>query len=136
MKSGLTAGFFYFLIVGTAGVSLGVLREMFLTPQFGRTIAIFMELPLMLLVAWYGCRLMVRWVKVPEEYVPRIAMGVVALAALLVMEQSLVFAMRILLQGGAAASPWTLGEYAGLAGQIAYGLFPLLVSEDSEPETA
>jgi hypothetical protein len=135
MKSGWIAGFFYFLIVGTAGVVFGVLREMFLTPALGRTFAITMELPVMLLIAWYGCRLMVRWVKVPEEYLPRIAMGALAFGLLMAMEQSLQLALRLLLQGGVAATPWTLGDYLGLAGQIAYALFPLLISEDIAQET-
>lgn len=134
MRAGLIAGFFYFLIVGTAGVAFGVLREMFLTPALGRSLAVFMELPCMLLLCWFGCRLMIRLVKVPEEILPRLAMGVLAFAGLIAMEQSLQMAMQFLTVGSIATAPWTLGDYFGLAGQVAYGLFPLFISEDTEPK--
>jgi hypothetical protein len=135
MKSGVIAGFFYFLIVGAAGLTLGILREMFLTPTLGRTIAILFELPAMLLIAWFGCRLIVRLTKLPEENLPRLAMGVFAFCLLMAMEQSLQFAINTLLQGGRAAAPWAIGDYIGLAGQIVTGVFPMFITEDSVEET-
>ena len=135
MRVSLVAGFFYFLICGSAGVIFGVLREMFVTPVLGRSIAVFIELPFMLLICWFGCRLMVRLLKVPDKIWPRIAMGAVAFAGLIGMEQSLQLAMKLLSISGFTAATWTLGDYFGLAGQIAYGLFPLFVSADTEPET-
>ncbi len=135
MKPGLLAGFFYFLILGVAGVSFGILREMFVTPMLGRSFAILLELPFMLLIAWVGCRMVVRLTKVPEENLPRIAMGVVAFGLLMAMEQSLQFAFNTLLQGGRDAAPMAVGDYIGLAGQIATGLFPLFITEDTEQET-
>jgi hypothetical protein len=135
MRVSLVAGFFYFLIGGSAGVIFGVLREMFVTPVLGRSTAVFIELPFMLLICWFGCRLMVRLLKVPDKIWSRIAMGAVAFAGLIGMEQSLQLAMRLLSINGFTAVTWTLGDYFGLAGQIAYGLFPLFVSADTEPET-
>jgi hypothetical protein len=135
MKAGVIAGFFYFLIVGAAGVTLGVLREMFLTPTLGRTIAILFELPVMLLIAWFGCRLIVRLTKLPEENLPRMAMGLFAFGLLMAMEQSLQFAINTLLQGGRAAAPWIIGDYIGLAAQIVTGVFPMFITEDSVEET-
>jgi hypothetical protein len=135
MKSGVIAGFFYFLIVGAAGLTLGILREMFLTPTLGRTIAILFELPAMLLIAWLGCRLIVRLTKLPEENLPRLAMGVFAFCLLMAMEQSLQFAINTLLQGGRASAPWVIGDYLGLAGQIATGFFPMFITEDTVEET-
>ena len=135
MKQGLIAGFFYFLIVGAAGVSIGIFREMFLTPTVGRSIAIMLEVPIMLLVAWFSCRLIVRLTKVPEENLPRLAMGAVAFAMLMAMEQSLQLAIKFLLMGGAETTPWTAGDYAGQVAQVAYGLFPLFVTESIEQET-
>lgn len=135
MKSGLIAGFFYFLIVGTAGVILGILREIFLTPNLGRSFAIVLEIPLMLMIAWFGCRLIVRLTKLPEENLPRMAMGFLAFGLLMAMEQSLQFAINTLLQGGRAAAPWAIGDYIGLAAQIATGFFPMFITEDTVEET-
>jgi hypothetical protein len=135
MKSGLIAGFFYFLIVGAAGVTFGILREMFVTPMLGRTLAILFELPFMALIGWFGCRLIVRLTKLPEENLPRIAMGLFAFGLLMAMEQSLQFAINMLLQGGRAAAPWAIGDYIGLAGQIATGVFPMFITEDTVEET-
>ncbi len=131
----MIAGFFYFLIVGAGGVSFGILREMFVTPALGRSLAIIVELPFMLLLAWYGCQMIVRLVKVQEKILPRVAMGATAFGLLMVMEQTLQFALRFLLQGNVAAGPWTIGEYMGFAGQLAYGAFPLFMALDTEQET-
>ncbi len=135
MKAGVIAGFFYFLIVGAAGVTIGILREIFLTPTLGRTFAILLELPVMLLIAWFGCRLIVRLNNLPEENLPRLAMGVFAFCLLMAMEQSLQFAINTLLQGGRAAAPWVMGDYIGLAAQIATGFFPMFITEDTVEET-
>lgn len=135
MKAGVIAGFFYFLIVGAAGVTFGILREMFVTPVVGRSFAILGELPFMLLIGWFGCRLIVRLTMLPEENLPRLAMGLFAFGMLMVMEQSLQFAINVLLQGGKAAAPWAIGDYIGLAGQIATGFFPMFITEDTVEET-
>ncbi len=135
MKQGLIAGFFYFLIVGAVGVTFGILREMFLTPSLGRSFAIMLEVPFMLLVAWFGCRLIVRLTKLPEENTPRIVMGAIAFGMLMAMEQSMQFAIRLLIEGSALSAPWTAGDYVGLGAQIAYAIFPLFVTADTVQET-
>ena len=130
MRAGVIAGFFYFLIVGLAGVTFGILREMFLTPVLGRTFAILFELPFMLLIAWFGCRLIVRLTGIPEENLPRIVMGLFAFGLLMTMEQSLQLAINMLLQGGRDAAAWAIGDYIGLAAQFVTALFPMFISED------
>jgi hypothetical protein len=135
MQIGVIAGFFYFLIVGTAGVVLGTLREIFLTPMIGRSFAIGLELPVMLLIAWYGCRLIVKLTKIPEENIPRFVMGVFCFGLLIGMEQSLQFAIKMLLQGGKDAAPWIAADYIGLAGQIATAFFPMFIVADTVEET-
>lgn len=135
MKQGLIAGFFYFLIVGAVGITFGILREMFLTPSLGRSFAIMLEVPFMLLVAWFGCRLIVWLTKVPEEDLPRLVMGAVAFGMLMAMEQSMQLAVKLLLIAGAEATPWTAGDYVGLGAQIAYGVFPLFVTADTGQES-
>jgi hypothetical protein len=136
MRVSLVAGFFYFLIAGSAGVCFGILREMFVTPVLGRSLAVFVELPFMLLICWFGCRLLVRLLKVPEAYLPRFAMGAVAFGGLIGMELALQWALELATINTVTPAMWTLGDYFGLAGQVAYGLFPLFVTEDTEPASA
>ena len=131
MRVSLIAGFFYFLIVAIAGVGFGVLREMFVTPTTGKAIAVLIELPFMLTIAWYACQWLLRVTEVPASWVMRALVGATAFGLLIVMEQLLAFALRHLIladtTGAALAYAWTLGDWFGLAGQIAFGLFPVLL---------
>lgn len=132
MKVSLVAGFFYFLVVGTAGVVFGTLREMFVSPMFGRNIAVVLELPLMLAIAWFSCQRLVRWCDVSDKLLLRLVMGITAFTLLIVMERSLAFALQTLVVAQ-APSPWTVVDYMGLAAQAAFGLMPLFV-EFSSPQ--
>lgn len=124
MRVSLVAGFFYFLIVGAAGVFFGALREMFVSPTIGRDVAVVLELPVMLYIAWYSCRLLIKWCAVPQKILPRFVMGLAAFTLLMAMEQSLSFALQKLVVAQ-APQPWTIIDYVGLAGQVAFGLMPL-----------
>ena len=136
MRVSLVAGFFYFLLVGTAGVCFGVLREMFLTPSLGRALAVVVELPFMLAISWFSCRLLVRWNAVPENVLPRLVMGGTAFALLMGMEQALALAMRTFIVTPSGPQALTLADYIGFAGQVAFALFPLFVTSDSPQETS
>jgi hypothetical protein len=135
MTRGLVAGFFYFLIVGTAGIVFGVVREMFVSPALGHNLAIFIELPFLLGLSWLSCNWLVGVNGLPAKIPPRLAMSVAAFALLITMEYSLQFALQHLVAARAAAPDWRWGDYIGLAGQIAYGLFPLFATANTEPVT-
>jgi hypothetical protein len=124
MRVSLIAGFFYFLIVGAAGVFFGALREMFVSPVIGHGLAVVFELPIMLYIAWFSCQLLVKWCAVPHKILPRLVMGLAAFTLLMAMEQSLSFALQKLVVAQ-APQPWTIIDYVGLAGQVAFGLMPL-----------
>jgi hypothetical protein len=133
MKVSLVAGFFYFLIVGAAGVLFGTLREMFVSPLFGHGVAVILELPLMLAIAWFFCQRLVKWCGVSDKLLLRLVMGVAAFTLLMGMEQALLFALQTFV---VAQSPqaWSIIDYIGLGGQAAFGLMPLFVKL-GKPET-
>jgi hypothetical protein len=131
MRVSLVAGFFYFLVVGAAGVLFGSLREMFVSPVTGHGIAVVLELPLMLAIAWFSCQRLVKWCAVSDKLILRLVMGVTAFALLMAMEQSLSFALQRLVVAQVPQS-WTFIDYIGLAGQGAFGLMPLFVKSNDQ----
>ncbi len=56
MLSLLRAGVLYAALSFAAGFVLGTLRTLFIMPQTGPTMAVAIELPLMLAVSWAVCR--------------------------------------------------------------------------------
>ncbi len=130
MRVSLVAGFFYFLVVGAAGVFFGALREMFVSPVVGRDFAVVLELPVMLAIAWFCCQRLVRWCAVSDKLLLRLVMGLSAFALLMAMEQSLAFALQKLVVAQDARA-WTIIDYIGLAGQAAFGLMPLFVKSNN-----
>lgn len=126
MRVSLVAGFFYFLVVGTAGVLFGSLREMFVSPVVGHGLAVALELPVMLAIAWFSCQRLVKWCDVSDKLILRFVMGASAFALLMAMEQSLSFALQKLIEVQTPQT-WTVIDYIGLAGQAAFGLMPFFV---------
>jgi hypothetical protein len=134
MKVSLVAGFFYFLVVGAAGILFGSLREMFVSPVTGHGLAVILELPVMLAIAWFACKRLVKWCGVSDVMWLRLVMGVSAFLLLMVMEQSLAFALQKLIVGH-APPPWTSIDYLGFAAQIVFAMMPLFVMPNSPSAT-
>jgi hypothetical protein len=121
----VVAGLRYFLPVFAFAFVLGIVRTLVLAPRFGDVIAVCIELPLVLGFAWVICRHIVR--RVPPGLAGRVTMGATAFAMLLTVE----FVMATMIFGGTAAD-WfagfaTLAGRIGLAGQVGFGLMPILV---------
>jgi len=126
MTNSLKAGFFYFLGVFALGFILGVLRRLFLDAYTGPVIAVLVEIPFMLLFAWYLCRLLVERLVIPPDISTRLMMGFVAFALVMTGE----ILMAIQLQDGRFADFFRMFDLPenriGLAGQVAFALFPLI----------
>ena len=124
--SAVAAGAAYFAIVFAAGFALGAVRTLFLAPTTGETVAVALELPLMLAISWLACRSVIRRFAVPDAPAPRLLMGGGAFALLIIAEillATLIFGKSLEEQGEA----WTNAAGAlGFAGQIAFAVFPLL----------
>ena len=113
----------YALTVFAAGFLLGTFRVLWLAPRLGPTAAVALELPLILAVAWIACRRTAT--SVPTTPRARLAMGGIAFLLLMAAEALIGTAFG----RGLAAQIRELTTAAGLlglAGQIAFALFPLL----------
>ena len=126
MASSLKAGLAYFGLVFGIGFVLGTIRALILAPKFGELVAVLIELPIILAAAWSICRWLVRAFEIPPLKKPRLVMGCVALALLMLAE----LALSTLFFGN------SIGEYLnsyrslhgalGLTGQVVFGAFPVI----------
>ena len=126
MGQPVIVGLGYFGCVFAAGFALGALRMAFIVPLLGKTVAVAMELPIILVIAWFACRSLVNHFVVPSRLVSRAVMGTVAFALLMVGEGFL----SLLLAGRSSIEHLQLYREAphmlGLAGQVAFAFFPIL----------
>ena len=112
----------YVTAVFAAGFVLGVLRTLVLTPLLGELGAVLAELPVILSIAWWVCtRILRRWPLLPPSAV---RMGAIAFLLLMLAEA----ALSTLLAGRSLAEHLVLysqlPHQVGLAGQLAFALFP------------
>lgn len=126
MRRSILAGVAYFGCVFAAGFALGVLRTVLVVAPLGETVAVALELPIILAIAWIACRWLINRLEVPSRFVSRAVMGAVAFILLMAGELSI----SLLLAGRSAAEHLLLYREAshmlGLAGQLAFALFPAL----------
>jgi hypothetical protein len=116
----------YALSVFAVGFALGVLRTVLLAPRFGETIAVAIELPLMLAAAWLICGMVLRRIAVPPNLAARAAMGGFAFAILIACEAIVGLAlMRLSVEEWLMRFSTPQGAL-GLAAQIAFAAFPAL----------
>ena len=119
------AGAAYFVIVFAAAFALGVLRVTFIVAAVGNLQATLLELPFTLAVSWIVCSWLVRICGI-RSLGQAIGMGASAFVLLMCAEA----AGSILLFGRSLEDH--IGSYLttaggfGLAGQIAFGLFPVV----------
>jgi hypothetical protein len=120
------AGFLYFAIVFALGFLLGTIRVVALVPSFGETIAVAIESPIVLAASWLVCRSLLARFAVSAQVSSRIAMGASAFAFLMLSEAILAtFGFGRSLAEHLAHYRSTPG-LLGLAGQIAFALFPAI----------
>ena len=129
MKLILLTGTVYFAAVFAAGFMLGVLRTLVLVPLLGELGAVMVELPLILTLAWLVCtRILRRWPLLPPAAA---AMGAIAFLLLMLAEAGL----STLLAGRSLADHLALyaqlPHQVGLAGQLAFALFPWIQARHS-----
>jgi len=126
MWRSMAGGGAYFGAVFLIGFVLGVVRLLVLVPLAGETLAVVVELPIILGFAWFACRWLIRAMGVPGSFPDRLVMGAVAFALLMLGE----VAISVFLGGRDLAGHFALYRQAphllGLAGQIAFALFPAL----------
>lgn len=111
----------YVLPVFTVAFVLGALRVTLVAPQVGPLVAVALELPLVLTLSWVVAgRVLRRW---PRS--PRLGLGLASFLILMLLE--LLTALAFGQTPGQFLSAMTTPPGAlGLAGQIGFGLIPLV----------
>lgn len=124
----ITAGVRYFAIVFAIAFALGTIRTIWLVPAVGATIAVLIELPIILIVSLVAARFIVRRTPTMTSGVA-LGAGLIAFALLMAAEAALaVFAF------GMGMMDWLdslirMPGPIGLAGQILFALMPFIVHE-------
>lgn len=114
----LKAGLLYFVLAFGAGFLLGPLRILFLVPRVGVRAAELMELPIMITICFLAARWVTGRLNVPPAPAPRLGMGLIALALLLLCE----FTLVLRLQG------MTIGQYSATRDPISGTAYYLSLS--------
>jgi hypothetical protein len=114
------------------GFALGTIRVIFIAPRFGQLAAIFAEVPIMLVAAFFVCRWAVGHWQVPGTIAIRWAMVVWFLALLFTFETLLgaaLFGRTVADQWGTLATPPGL---LGLSAQLISALLPVLLGRRAD----
>ena len=80
------AGVLYFTLVFSAGFLLGTIRTLWVVPKLGVRTSELIELPLMFGLSILAARWVVRRLRLPPDYLRRLAFGCVALGLMLLVE--------------------------------------------------
>lgn len=125
-SSALKAGLAYFAIVFGVGFLLGIFRVLVLLPALGERSAVMLELPIMLAICWFSSQWLIALFDVVDWLMPRLFMGGLAFALLMVGEVSIsIFGFgRTLAEH--IASYRNVSEILGLFAQLAFGMFPAI----------
>jgi hypothetical protein len=115
----------YFVIVFIAGFILGTIRTLMVAPNTGELAAVAMEFPIMIAISWWACGVVVKRLKPASEVPSRLAMGLIALALLLMAETVVSLGLGLTLNQHVALYATTPVQL-GLFGQLLFALFPLL----------
>lgn len=90
----LRAALFYFVLVFGAGAILGAPRTLWLEPWLGKTLAVAIEAPLLIMAMWFGARASPRRAGLEAGGGRLLAVGLIALALQQMADLSLGFGLR------------------------------------------
>jgi hypothetical protein len=123
----LTAPFVYFVMVYACGIATGVVREFFITPRTGLTLALWIELPVMVGASFLAARFVVRRFGIMNYLQDRLNLGLLGLALLVVAEEIMSLALR----GISVFTIWAhfsvLAGIANFSGLLLFALMPILI---------
>lgn len=120
------AGIAYAITVFAIGFLLGTVRVLLLAPRVGATIAVSVEVPIMLMASWYVSRILMKRFAVGAESRTRILVGAVAFATLMTLEVVLSISLFHRSIGEYLTNLRSLAGGIGFAAQICFATFPLL----------
>ena len=127
MMHRVSAAFAYFLIVYACGFAIGVVREFFVTPRTGLTLALWIELPVMIGASFMASRLVLGRFAGKAGLSDRAVIGAFALVLLVLAEEAMSWALR----GVSVFTIWAhfslLAGIANFTGLLIFALMPLLI---------
>ena len=125
MAAACFTGMLYYAAVFTFAFAMGIVRVLVVAPRLGSTVAVLLEMPVVVMASWLVARRLLR--NRCFELTQRGAMGATAFTLTMASEAAL--SVIMLGQGmtdWAAALATPLG-LAGLAGQVAFAAMPLFL---------
>jgi hypothetical protein len=125
------AGLVYFALTFGAGFVLGPFRILVLVPRLGARAAELVELPVMLGITWLAARWVTQRFSVPPQRGPRLSVGAMAGALLLLAEFTLVLRLRGLTLEEYFATRDPVSGAAYYAAVLLLVLMPLLVNRNA-----
>jgi hypothetical protein len=120
------AGLAYFVVGFGFGFLLGTFRMLVVVPAVGEIPAVMLEMPIMLAISWFSSRRLIGWLRVPDRLAPRLVMGGLAFALLMLAEvglSTLGFGRTL---AEHLASYRQVASILGVLGQLAYASFPAI----------
>jgi len=124
----LSAALLYFALTFGAGFVLGPFRILVLVPRLGARAAELIEIPVMIGITWLAARWVTQKFSVPPQRGPRLSMGVMAGALLLLAEFTLVLRLRGLTLEEYFATRDPISGTAYYVAVLLLVLMPLLVN--------
>jgi hypothetical protein len=125
MRRALVAGNVYFLAVFAVGFALGTARVLLIAPRLGELVAVAIELPFMLTMAWFICLTLIRRFSL-TRLGERMLMGGMAFVLLICVE----FALSIWAFDRTPVQYFSFYQTSagllGLAGQCLFALLPFV----------
>lgn len=126
MRKAVVAGILYFAVVFALAFAIGAVRVLLVAPRLGETLAVLLELPVVLAASWTCCGVLVTRLAVSPRLGERMMMGGLAFVILQAAE-----ALLAILAFGRTPTLYlagftTLAGLIGLAGQVAFALIPLV----------
>lgn len=133
-KAFLATGFVYFAGIFSLAFALGALRALVVAPRLGASVAVFLEIPVLLIASWLFARHLVRHQSL--TLIDGAAIGAIAFALTMISEAVLAQVMRgqsLAEWGRELATPLGL---VGLGGQLGFAVMPSVARENrSESST-
>ena len=131
MAAALRAGFVYFALIFAAGFILGTLRVFVVLQYLGPSLAVLIELPVILAICWFAAKWIIEKFAVPAVAADRLVMGVLAFVFLILAETILATAGVGQMLVGDLTILATPQGVIGLVGQMFFALFPYLLLRKS-----
>ena len=126
MRKAVVAGILYFAVVFAFAFAIGTVRVLLVAPRLGETLAVVLELPVVLAASWACCGAVVTSLAVSPRSGDRMMMGGVAFVVLQAAEALLAIFVFGRTPTVYLAAFTTLAGQLGLAGQSGFALIPLV----------